>query len=193
MWVCLPLAELAVFPSVFLFRVYFPRDSGFGSVHITTDLKAGEERLGERVEGAPLGLRLVEVELASEELHAQQSEDDEEEEEQQQQRGDGLHGVQQRRHQVGQSGPVAGKGGNGTKARQQQVSDGRKTHKFRFIIRSDSARRVYYRVTLKILSSRTQRSTEMPSGGMISISTSTVSRMPPHTTKQSNRLKNATK
>lgn len=50
-----------------------------------------------------------------------------------------------------------------------------------------------YRVTLKIRSRRTQRNTEMPRGGMISSSTRTVSRIPPHTTKQSKRLKNATK
>lgn len=70
-------------------------------------LEAGEQRLREGVERAALGLRLVEVELAAKQLHPQQSEDDEEEEEQQQQGGDGLHGVQQRRHQVGQRCPVA--------------------------------------------------------------------------------------
>lgn len=70
-------------------------------------LEAGEQRLWEGVERAAFGLRLVEVELPSKQLHAKQSEDDEEEEEQQQQRGDGLHGVQQRRHQIGQSRPVA--------------------------------------------------------------------------------------
>ena len=69
-------------------------------------LETGEQCLGKGVKGAAFGLRLVEVELATEQLHAQQGEDDEEEEEQQQQRGDGLHGVQQRCHQVGQGCPV---------------------------------------------------------------------------------------
>ena len=70
-------------------------------------LEAGEQCLGEGVEGAAFGLRLVKVELPSEQLHTKQSEDDEEEEEEQQQGGDGLHGVQQRRHQIGQSRPMA--------------------------------------------------------------------------------------
>lgn len=70
-------------------------------------LEAGEQRLREGVERAAFGLRLVEVELPSEQLHAEQSEDDEEEEEEQQQGGDGLHGVQQRRHQIGQGRPMA--------------------------------------------------------------------------------------
>lgn len=48
-------------------------------------------------------------------------------------------------------------------------------------------------VTLKILKSRTQRNTEMPRGDMISSSTRIVSVIPPHTTKQSNRLKRETK
>ena len=67
-------------------------------------LEDGEQRLGEVVEGA--AARLVEVELAAEELHAEQREDDDEEEEQQQQGGDGAHGVQQRSHQVTQGVPV---------------------------------------------------------------------------------------
>lgn len=71
-------------------------------------LEDGEQRLGEGVEGAALGLRLVEAEAAAEELHPQQGEDDDEEEEQQQQRGDGLHRVQQRAHQVAQRRPVPG-------------------------------------------------------------------------------------
>ncbi len=70
-------------------------------------LEAGEQRLWEGVKGAAFGLRLVEVELPSKQLHAEQSEDDEEEEEEEQQGGDGLHGVQQGRHQIGQSRPMA--------------------------------------------------------------------------------------
>ncbi len=70
-------------------------------------LEAGEQRLWEGVEGAAFGLRLIEVELPSKQLHAKQGEDDEEEEEEQQQGGDGLHGVQQRSHQIGQSCPMA--------------------------------------------------------------------------------------
>lgn len=70
-------------------------------------LEAGEQSLREGVEGAAFGLRLVKVELPPEELHAEQSEDDEEEEQEEQQRGDGLHGVEQRRHQIGQSRPVS--------------------------------------------------------------------------------------
>lgn len=50
-----------------------------------------------------------------------------------------------------------------------------------------------YRVTLKMRSSRTQRKTEMPSGDMMASSTRMVSTMPPHTTKQSKRLKSDTK
>ena len=49
----------------------------------TTHLKDGEQGLGKVVEGAPLGLGLVKVELAPKHLHAQQGEDDDEEEEQQ--------------------------------------------------------------------------------------------------------------
>lgn len=48
-------------------------------------------------------------------------------------------------------------------------------------------------VTLKIRKRRTQRNTEMPRGDMISSSTKMVSVMPPHTTKQSKRLKRETK
>lgn len=50
-----------------------------------------------------------------------------------------------------------------------------------------------YRVTLKILRSRTQRNTEIPSGDMTASSTRMVSTMPPHTTKQSKRLNRDTK
>lgn len=71
------------------------------------DLEAGEQRLREGVKGAAFGLRLVEVELATKQLHAEQCEDDEEEEEEQQQGGDRLHGVQQRCHEVGQGRPVS--------------------------------------------------------------------------------------
>lgn len=50
-----------------------------------------------------------------------------------------------------------------------------------------------YLVTLKILKRRTHRNTEIPRGDMISSSTKMVSVIPPHTTKQSNRLKRETK
>lgn len=56
-------------------------------------LEHREKRLREIVKGAPLGLRLVEIKLASKQLHPEQGEDDDEEEEQEQQRSDGLHGV----------------------------------------------------------------------------------------------------
>ncbi len=52
---------------------------------------------------------------------------------------------------------------------------------------------ILYRVTLKILRSRTQRNTEMPRDDMTSNSTKKVSVMPPHTTKQSKRLNRDTK
>ena len=48
-------------------------------------------------------------------------------------------------------------------------------------------------VILNIRRRRTQRSTEMPKGDMILVSTRMVSRMPPHTMKQSKRLKSDTK
>ena len=70
-------------------------------------LEAGEQCLREGIECAALGLRLVEVELPSKQLHAEQGKDDEEEEEEEQQGGNGLHGVQQGRHQIGQSCPMA--------------------------------------------------------------------------------------
>lgn len=70
-------------------------------------LEAGEQRLREGVEGAAFGLRLVEVEFPPKQLHAEQSEDDEEEEEEEQEGGDGLHGIQQRGHQTGQSRPMS--------------------------------------------------------------------------------------
>lgn len=50
-----------------------------------------------------------------------------------------------------------------------------------------------YLVILKIRSKRTQRNTEMPRGDMILVSTRMVSRIPPHTTKLSKRLKSETK
>lgn len=50
-----------------------------------------------------------------------------------------------------------------------------------------------YLVTLKIRKRRTHRNTEIPRGDMISSSTKIVSVIPPHTTKQSNRLKRETK
>lgn len=56
-------------------------------------LEHGQEGLREIVEGAALGLRLVKIELAAEQLHPKQGEDDDEQKQQQQQRGDGLHGV----------------------------------------------------------------------------------------------------
>lgn len=48
-------------------------------------------------------------------------------------------------------------------------------------------------VILKIRNRRTQRKTEMPRGDMILVSTRMVSRIPPHTTKLSKRLKSETK
>lgn len=50
-----------------------------------------------------------------------------------------------------------------------------------------------YLVTLKMRKRRTHRNTEIPRGDMISSSTKIVSVIPPHTTKQSNRLKRETK
>lgn len=50
-----------------------------------THLEHCQECLGEVVEGAPLGLRLVKVKLATEQLHPKQGEDDDEEEKQKQQ------------------------------------------------------------------------------------------------------------
>lgn len=58
-----------------------------------SDLKAGEKGLGKSIEGASFRMCLIEVELATKELHPQQSEDNEEEEKQQQQRCNGLHRV----------------------------------------------------------------------------------------------------
>lgn len=71
-------------------------------------LEAREQGLRERVKSAPLHLSFVKVELAPEQLHAQQGEDDEKEEEQEQQGADGFHGVEQRVDQVRQSSPVPG-------------------------------------------------------------------------------------
>lgn len=50
-----------------------------------------------------------------------------------------------------------------------------------------------YLVTLNTLSKRTQRSTETPSGGIISVLVKIISPMLPITTKQSKRLNNETK
>ena len=72
------------------------------------DLETCEQSLREGVKGASLHLRLVKVEFASEQLHAQQGEDDEEEEEQEQKGADSFHGVEQRVDQVGQGSPVPG-------------------------------------------------------------------------------------
>jgi hypothetical protein len=69
-------------------------------------LKDSEEGLGEGIKGAPLGVGLVKVELAPKQLHAKQGEDDDEEKEEKQQGGDGLHGIEQRCHQIAQGCPV---------------------------------------------------------------------------------------
>lgn len=65
--------------------------------------------MGKVVKGTPLSLGFIKVELSTEHLHAQQGEDNDEEEEQQQQRSNGLHGVEQRSHQVTQRLPVTEK------------------------------------------------------------------------------------
>lgn len=146
-------------------------------------LETGEQCLRESVKCAAFGLRFIKVELSSEQLHAEQGEDDEEEEKKEQQRGDGLHGVQQRCHQVGQSRPMP-----------EQTESDLSDDSWRAVWPASGGSGVFsHRVTLKIRSRRTQRSTEIPRGGMISSSTRMVSTMPPHTTKQSKRLKNATK
>lgn len=156
-------------------------------------LEAGEQGLREGVERAPLHLSLVKVEFASKQLHPQQGEDDEEEEEQQQKGADGFHGVEQRVHQVGQRGPMAS---------DTQRQDRKKTYSKIFLLTSapcwaECLQVLHsgnsHRVILKILSSRMQRSTAMPMGGMTSSSTRSISRMPPHTTKQSKRLNRAMK
>ena len=84
-------------------------------------LKHSQKGLGEVVKGTPLGLGLVKVELPTKDLHAQQREDDDEEEEQQQQGGDGLHGVQQRSHQVAQGLPVTVNNHRGAEMSESQV------------------------------------------------------------------------
>lgn len=68
------------------------------------NLKDGEERLGEIIEGA--AARLIEVELATKELHSEQTEDDDEQEEQQKQGCNRTHRVQQRCHQITERVPV---------------------------------------------------------------------------------------
>lgn len=152
-------------------------------------LEAGEQSLREGVERAPLHLGLVKVEFASEQLHSQQGEDDEEEEEQQQKGADGFHGVEQRVHQVGQGGPVA----SDTTETQHEGGIFNRLLLSSAPCWATSQKRRNHRVILKILSRRMQRSTAMPMGGMTSSSTSSISRMPPHTTKQSKRLKRAMK
>lgn len=67
-----------------------------------TCLEHSEESLGEVVKCTPLGLGFIKVELSTKYLHAQQGEDDDEQEKQQQQGSNGLHGVEQRCHQVAQ-------------------------------------------------------------------------------------------
>lgn len=59
--------------------------SASGMAEAGAHLEHSQERLGEVVEGAPLGLGFVEIKLPTKQLHAQQGEDDDEEEEQQQQ------------------------------------------------------------------------------------------------------------
>ena len=161
-------------------------------------LKHSQKGLGEVVKGTPLGLGLVKVELPTKDLHAQQREDDDEEEEQQQQGGDGLHGVQQRSHQVAQGLPVTVNNHRGAEMSESQVIQWAphihsththtQTHTHTVAVWYHS-----HRVTLKILNRRTQRNTEIPSGDMISSSTRMVSVIPPHTTKQSKRLNSETK
>lgn len=69
-------------------------------------LKDGEEGLGEGIKGASLSVGLVKVELAPKQLHAKKGEDDDKEKEEKQQGGDGLHGVEQRCHQIAEGCPV---------------------------------------------------------------------------------------
>jgi len=52
---------------------------------------------------------------------------------------------------------------------------------------------LYYLVTLKTLSSRTQRNTDTPSGNINCVRVKIVSVILPMTTKQSKRLKSETK
>lgn len=68
------------------------------------NLKDGEERLGEIIKGA--AACLIEVELATKELHSEQTEDDDEQEEQQKQGCNRTHWVQQRCHQITERVPV---------------------------------------------------------------------------------------
>lgn len=72
-----------------------------------THLEHSEQGLGEVIKRAPFGHSLIKVEFAPKKLHAKQGEDNDEEEEQQQQGGDGLHGVEQRGHQVTKRCPMA--------------------------------------------------------------------------------------
>ena len=87
-----------------------PHNSNYGHNLLSASgreyLKHSEEGLGKVVKGTPLGLRLIEVELSTKHLHAQQGEDDDEEEEQQQQGSNGLHGVEKRCHQVTERLPM---------------------------------------------------------------------------------------
>lgn len=79
---------------------------------IKPHLEHSEQGLREVVKRAPFGHSLVKVKLAPKKLHAQQGEDNDEEEEQQQQGGDGLHGVEQRGHQVTKRRPMTGEENN---------------------------------------------------------------------------------
>lgn len=73
-----------------------------------THLKHGQHGDGKRVEVGGW-CSIWKVECASKELHSQEGKDQNEKKQKQKQRDDGLHGAQQRDHQVSQGRPISGK------------------------------------------------------------------------------------
>ena len=102
-------------------------------------------------------------------LGAEEGEDAEEEEEEDEEGGDGLDGGDERLEQVLQGLPIPG---------HLQVKVG--------LCETDTA-------TLKALSRRMQRSTDIPTGGITLAMVRVISRMEVSTTKKSNRLKRGMK
>lgn len=69
-------------------------------------LENSEKGLGEVIESASFSHSFIKVKLSPKKLHAKQGKDNDKEEKQQQQGCDGLHGVEERGHQVTERCPV---------------------------------------------------------------------------------------
>lgn len=174
----------------------------------STHLKHREQALDKTIEIVSwLWLRLVEIEFTAEHLHAQQRKNDNEQEQQQQQRSDWLNRVEQWCDEIRERSPISRgvcgweKGGKcevwdesiwENRVNWIQTSTVMPDNPLKWKSQSEHRHETYL-VTLNTRRSRTQRRTEIPSGGIMWVWQSTISIILPNTTKQSKRLNNDTK